>query len=272
MNPSTLPFTPLAAALVLGTTLLPVQAHAAEPAASEATVIAIHDAGLSNLPTQWFPDSIVMPGDSDERTFMVENHRNQNTQVSIKVVLDKGLRDQAILSDLEFYWEGGNAGADSLGSNSPTILELAVLEPGGRTPVKLGYRYQPSNTSPPAAESRSLGFSLSITAQDTAESGDREPEAESPGENQAGGGPDGNDAVHPPRPDAPTPTPESPAESDDGPISSGELPSTGANVGVAAAIGLLLMAMGRWAWVAARRQRREDEGSPEVTLAPTDQS
>ncbi|WP_336662794.1 hypothetical protein [Leucobacter sp. USHLN154] len=182
-------------------------------------VVEIDDVGIHHAPLQWFADAVIVPGDSDERTILVENNRKYRTTVSVSLSDVQLPTDESFLRDLHLRWGTSAESMTDIVAPPPPLAENVTLAPGERLPVILGYAYSEEATQVPYG-TQSLRFTLTISATD-------------------------------PRPQTGSDT--APREHDRGPLA-----TTGAQPGLWCAWALLALVGGGWL-VAARRKRRGDE-------------
>jgi hypothetical protein len=132
---------------------------------SEPEVIVIDDLGMQNVPTQWFADTVVVPGDSGERTILLQNGRAETTTVTVALTDFQPPTDQSLLSDLRLHWNDSAASVAEVAASAPVLADEVVLSPGERLPLTLGYDYGYEATRIPTG-TQPLTFTITITAID----------------------------------------------------------------------------------------------------------
>ncbi len=132
---------------------------------SEPEVIIIDDLGMHNAPAQWFTDAVVTPGDSAERTVLIQNGRSDATTVTVALTDVEPPTDQSLLTDLHLRWGSSTASVAEIAASAPILANEVVLAPGEQLPLTLGYAYDDDVTRIPTGM-QSLTFTISIHALD----------------------------------------------------------------------------------------------------------
>lgn len=214
--------------------------------------IIITDEGKQNLPEQWFADAVVLPGDSGERTVVLENARSVATTVTVGLT-DGAVRGTGLYADLSLYWEGGSGALGDVLADQTVLIDRVSLEPGESIPVTLGYLFSEDATQV-ATDTAVTDFSVMITATDTHDTdggnggggngGDGNGGGGNGGGGNGGEGTDGNGGG---------------SGSGHGTANggnTGDLAATGGNISGPWLFGLLSLVAG-WFLIAARRRRGE---------------
>lgn len=149
--------------LALGTGLPLSAPHNAN--VSEPEVIIIDDLGMHNAPAQWFADAVVTPGDSAERTILIQNGRSDATTITVALTDVEPPEDQGLLTDLRLRWGTSVASVAEVAASAPILADEVVLAPGEQLPLTLGYEYDHDVTRIPAGM-QTLTFTISINALD----------------------------------------------------------------------------------------------------------
>lgn len=160
----------MTASILLASALVSTLALAAPATSStEATpapdIIVIDDLGMHDLPTHWFSDATLVPGDSADRTVLIQNARPHPTTVSVALTNIHPPRDESLLTDLNLRWGTSTASVADVATTPPILVDAVVLAPGERLPISIGYDYSVDVTRIPLG-AQTLTFTISIEASD----------------------------------------------------------------------------------------------------------
>lgn len=133
--------------------------------ASGSDVVVVDELGVHGIPARWFDDATVVPGDSAERTILIENGRADETTITVALTEVEPPFDSSLLGDLRLYWDTSSATVAELATTEPVLADEVVLAPGEQLPLTLGYEYPASATRIPN-EIQALTFTISLTAED----------------------------------------------------------------------------------------------------------
>lgn len=151
----------LALALALGSPL----ATPPRDGASVPDVVVVNELGVHGIPARWFDDATVVPGDSAERTILIENGRADETTITVALTDVEPPSDSSLLSDLRLYWDTSSATIGDLATTGPVLADQVAIAPGEQLPLTLGYEYPASATRIPNGM-QTLTFTISLTAED----------------------------------------------------------------------------------------------------------